>query len=87
MLIKVLFFASSRDITGVSSSNVELDDSTTNTIQTLLQEIYRQYPELQAAMSNKTSRYSIALNKSYVTANEMLKDQDTVALLPPISGG
>lgn len=83
MKIKFLFFAASRELTGVTQHEAVLDDNVvfgTENIASYLKEIF---PELDILRDNM----SIAVNQVYVKENHDLKDGDTVAILPPISGG
>jgi molybdopterin converting factor subunit 1 len=87
--IKVLFFASAREAAGdISSATLELDDSTEANTQALRQKLAEAYPGL-AAMVQDEENLTLALNEEYVTCGQILplKDGDTVALIPPISGG
>eukprot|EP00531_Pseudo-nitzschia_arenysensis_P005839 CAMPEP_0116120516 /NCGR_PEP_ID=MMETSP0329-20121206/3214_1 /TAXON_ID=697910 /ORGANISM="Pseudo-nitzschia arenysensis, Strain B593" /LENGTH=89 /DNA_ID=CAMNT_0003614285 /DNA_START=88 /DNA_END=357 /DNA_ORIENTATION=+ len=85
--IKVLFFASAREAAGdVSKANLELqDEATTQSLRTKLAEVYPSLAEMVLDEDNLT----LALNEEYVTSGQVLplKDGDTVALIPPISGG
>lgn len=79
MRIKVLFFASFREIVGTNSLELDVDDgeTTANIFATLCE----QYPLLQQGS------VAMAVNKTYITDATQLKDGDELALLPPISGG
>ncbi len=77
MQIEVLFFGSLKDITG-EASLLLADAKDTDTVQEQLQ---KRYPALAAA------KYFTALNKEMITANKTLREGDTVALMPPFSGG
>jgi molybdopterin converting factor subunit 1 len=79
MRIKVLFFASFREIVGTNSMELELADGATTA--NVFATICEKYPLLQQGS------VAIAVNKSYITDTVKLKDGDEVALLPPISGG
>ena len=86
--IKVLFFASAREAAGgVSFADVELPvgSATTTTLRRKLAEIY---PDLESMVVDEDN-IALALNEEYVTAGQELglKSGDTVALIPPISGG
>lgn len=84
MSIKVLFFASAREAAGVSEIDVPLP-SDTNDLRKLLAEMY---PGLKSLVLDEDS-ITLALNEEYVEAGSApsLKAGDTVALIPPISGG
>ena len=86
--IKVLFFASAREAAGdISFADVELPatNATTTTLRRKLAEIY---PDLESMVMDEDN-ITLALNEEYVIAGQdlSLKSGDTVALIPPISGG
>jgi molybdopterin converting factor small subunit len=77
MSIKVLFFGSLTDATAIPS--LEADDlMDTDTVKRYLEE---KYPAL------KPAKYFIAVNQKMIQHNTTLKPGDTVALMPPFSGG
>lgn len=86
--IKVLFFASAREATGyVSQIDLQLTVAQANTkdLRKILAELY---PKLAATVLDEDS-VTLALNEEYVPPGQelSLKAGDTVALIPPISGG
>lgn len=85
--VQVLFFASAREAAGnISSTDLELDTgSDTGILRNRLAELY---PKL-AHMVLDEDNLTLALNEEYVTSGQILplKNGDTVALIPPISGG
>jgi molybdopterin converting factor subunit 1 len=86
--IKVLFFASAREAAGdVSSANFELPAGRADT-GTLRRKLAETYPELSSMVMDEDNM-TLALNEEYVTSGQVLalKSGDTVALIPPISGG
>ena len=86
--IQVLFFASAREAAGnITSTYVELDASGADTA-VLRKKLAEQYPKL-ADMVLDEDNLTLALNEEYVPSGEILPLQknDTVALIPPISGG
>mmetsp|Transcript_10637 Transcript_10637/g.22437 ORF Transcript_10637/g.22437 Transcript_10637/m.22437 type:complete len:92 (+) Transcript_10637:172-447(+) len=87
--IKVLFFASAREAAGgVTKTTMEFEASDEANTQSLRQKLARQYPKL-ADMVQDEENLTLALNEEYVTSGQVLplKDGDTIALIPPISGG
>jgi molybdopterin converting factor subunit 1 len=81
MRVKVLFFASARELTGETDIHLDLQPgATTGEIPELLMSIY---PDLDM----KRDRMSIAVNKVYCREPTELKEGDIIAILPPISGG
>lgn len=86
--IQVLFFASAREAAGdISNTTLELAEDEANT-QSLRQKLASVYPKL-ASMVLDAENLTLALNEEYVTKGQVLplKNGDTIALIPPISGG
>ena len=86
--IRVLFFASAREAAGdISKTSLELAADEANT-KSLRQKLATLYPAL-ADMVQDEENLTLALNEEYVMSgqNLPLKDGDTIALIPPISGG
>jgi molybdopterin converting factor subunit 1 len=85
--IQVLFFASAREAAGnISSLELELDaGADTGTLRKTLAERYTNLAPMVLEEENLT----LALNEEYVICGQIirLKTGDTVALIPPISGG
>lgn len=82
MKIKVLFFASARESTGVTQAEIELAESaTTEDLKKVIQETY---PRLSF---EKNTNLKLAINRRYVTEITVLRDRDEVAVIPPIAGG
>lgn len=77
MEVQVLFFGSITDITIVNEVKVASCTDTDSLMAALLQ----QYPALAS------KKYFIALNQKMIQTNSPLKSGDTVALMPPFSGG
>lgn len=77
-MITVLFFAGIREEVGMDQLQIEKQDITVSQLKEYLQTEY-QLSSLQQVM--------VAVNESFVTEDETLKDQDTVAFIPPVSGG
>ncbi|MBK8349238.1 MAG: MoaD/ThiS family protein [Saprospiraceae bacterium] len=77
MTIKILAFGQISEITGTSDWTVE-NVQDTDHLRVLLEE---QYPSLIGL------KYSLAVNKEVTHQNTLLNQGDTIALLPPFSGG
>ena len=75
MAIKIIAFGQIAEITGRELS-IEASD-----ITVLKAALQIEFP----ALAEK--KYAIVLNKKLVTENRELNDNDTVALMPPYSGG
>ena len=79
--VNVTFYSYFRELTGVGSRAYEV--AVDSTLGDLLQTIHAQFPEL-ARMSRATL---LAVGVEYQTAAYILRDQDEVALFPPVQGG
>lgn len=77
MEIQLLAFGQIIDITGKSIWKMSGIENTEDLIKNLEQE----FPALRNA------RYSIAVNKKIIQENITINENDTIALLPPFSGG
>jgi len=80
MHIKILFFGIVRDVTSRNTLDMEID-SNINLEQfvVLLREKYTGFP--------KIDNFTIAVNEEYVEKEFVLKANDVVAIIPPVSGG
>lgn len=84
--VKVLFFASAKDATGISQTSLSLEDGAHTT--TFRKVLATKYPSLADTVLDEDS-LTLALNEEYVQTGAVisLKEGDTIALIPPISGG
>jgi molybdopterin synthase sulfur carrier subunit len=77
MEIHLLTFGQITDITGKSAwKMVGIKDT-----NELIKNLEEQFPELPS------TNYSIAVNKKLIQENTAFNENDTIALLPPFSGG
>jgi molybdopterin converting factor subunit 1 len=85
--IKVLLFASAREAAGnVSEVSITMEDNAnTSLFRKMMAE---KYPNLANMVLDEDS-LTLALNEEYLPSGEVinLKNGDTIALIPPISGG
>lgn len=86
MEIRVLFFASARESAGTSQETIDVDDGCNST--DFRHVLAQKYPSLAETVLNETA-ITFAVNEEYVQSGQVvtLKNNDTVALIPPISGG
>ena len=77
-MINILFFAHLQDAIGKEKISLEID---TISIADLKKELASQYklPNLDNVM--------FAINEEYASGEDLVKAGDTVALIPPVSGG
>jgi len=80
MKVRVLFFASIRERAGRREVTVSLPDGT------VLDQLVRMIGNEIAPMT-EGERMMLSINGKYASGEEVLRDGDEVALLPPVSGG
>jgi len=81
MKVKVLFFASARELTGETDIMLDLEEGSTSTELPAI--LLAMYPDLDI----HRDRMSLAINQVYCREQTELRERDVVAILPPISGG
>jgi MoaE-MoaD fusion protein len=81
MRVRVLFFGMLKEMVAKSSDSIELRDGAT--LGDLLTHYERQIPQLKESMSS----LALAVNQEYASPDTKLKENDEVAILPPVSGG
>jgi MoaE-MoaD fusion protein len=81
MRVRVLFFGRLKDLAGKSSDVLELADGAS--VRDLLEHYAAQAPRLKESLPS----LAVAVNQEYSGPETLLKPDDEVALLPPVSGG
>jgi MoaE-MoaD fusion protein len=81
MRVRVLLFGMLKDLAGNSSETIDLDDGAS--VRDVLAHYQVQMPQLRAALPS----LAVAVNQQYANPGTKLKENDEVALLPPVSGG
>ena len=80
MDIKTLFFGIIKDITGLNSIEIEVNtDINIEQFVVLLQERFSNFPDI--------GNFTVAVNEEYKEKDYILKRNDIVAIIPPVSGG
>ena len=80
MKLEILFFGITADIAQEKSIQLEIDEGlSVEKLRILLQV---KYPNL-----SNYKNFSVAVNMEYANDDVLLKDSDSVALIPPVSGG
>ncbi len=77
MQVNIIFFGYMSEMTGSSRISVADVEDTDG----LVKRLHDLYPAI------KNAKYLIAVDKQVITENTLLKDDHTVALLPPYAGG
>lgn len=77
-MIKVLFFAHLRDEAGEEAVTMDAAGKTVAELKQMVAQTY-QVQKLDTAMA--------AINEEFAPNEEVIKDGDVVAFIPPVSGG
>ncbi len=80
MKLTILAFGITKDIVGSRTIDLELPENAT--VNELKQTLTNQFPKF-----GDLSSLRIAVNNEYGNTNVVLKENDEVALIPPVSGG
>jgi molybdopterin converting factor small subunit len=90
MEITVRLFAKARDVAGQQVCTVMLpggEHQATTTLGMVLKSVLARFPKLSTVLPG----CSLAVNEEFVPSDTAaafeIKDRDTVAILPPVSGG
>ncbi len=81
MKVKVLYFSSLKDRLKISNEIIDINEKTT--VRSFLQILKERYPQFEKNFDN----VMIAVNEEYANPDQILNDGDTVAVIPPVSGG
>jgi len=79
--VKTLFFASYRDLLGISQLELDLGDGAT------VEDLVRALRGRGAPFDILPPRPAVAVNRSYAGPGEELRTGDEVAFIPPVAGG
>ncbi|AYE51182.1 molybdopterin converting factor subunit 1 [Priestia megaterium] len=77
-MITVLFFAGIKEEIGLDRLIVEKENITVSHLKQYIKSTYPSVP---------FNHCMIAVNENFVADDEILKDQDIIAFIPPVSGG
>ncbi|MDW8544854.1 molybdopterin converting factor subunit 1 [Staphylococcus pseudoxylosus] len=77
--MKLLYFAEIKDI--LERTSEEIDLSYDITVDEFLIDLFERYPQIKA------KQFQIAINEEFVQQDDIVHPNDTVALIPPVSGG
>ena len=80
MQIQVLLFGIVADLIGETSLKMEVSEKTS--VFEFKKALIKSHPKLK----NYTS-FAVAVNETYALDDFILSDKDTVAIIPPVSGG
>ncbi len=77
MSIKVLYFASLKELFGLAEEQVKADGINT------VEELWKQLSDGRGI----SQQVLFSINQEYAEANTLVKDGDEVAFFPPVTGG
>lgn len=80
MKTTLLLFGIATDLIGSSSLAIELPN--TMTVSSFKEFLTKEFPDFK-----KMSSYAVAINESYATDETYIKENDIIAIIPPVSGG
>jgi molybdopterin converting factor subunit 1 len=80
MDIKTLFFGITADLVQHSELQISVDENSSIASYKLI--LKDKFPQLENINS-----YAIAVNEEYANDDAILKENDIVAIIPPVSGG
>ena len=80
MTIKILLFGITTDLLGVS--NLELEVPINCSVTVFKELLLTKHPNLK-----NINTYAVAVNETYASDETLLKENDVVAIIPPVSGG
>lgn len=81
MMLRVRYFASIREETGLREEQVDVPEGST------AEALRRRVQRLHASLSGREKNMLIAVNGSFVEPRHILEAGDEVAFFPPVSGG
>lgn len=82
MQVKILLFATLKDIAGQSQLTLILPDDA-STVADVRRTLVAQYPKMKANLEAAIA----AVNEEYAFPQDTVKNGDTIAFFPPVSGG
>ncbi len=81
MRVRILFFAGLRDLAGKREWEYDLTE------KSILGDLHRRILDDFPALKEMKGAVRLAVNEEYSRMDRPLSDGDTVALIPPVSGG
>jgi len=82
MQVTVLYFAAARDAAGCAEEQVDLPENVTQ-VRELVTWLGRRFPRLAPHLDC----VRIARNEQFAAGDEVISQDDVLAVLPPVAGG
>jgi len=80
MKLKIALFGIAKEIVG--SSELDLTTPEAQSVAGLMDQLRAQYPAL-----GELTSFAVAVNSDYAAEDYRLRENDEIALIPPVSGG
>ena len=80
MQTQVLLFGIVADLVGETSLQIDVNNK--STVADFKKSLTNRYPQLKSYPT-----YAIAVNEEYALDDIILKENDVIAIIPPVSGG
>jgi len=80
-MVKILFFAAAADAFGAAT--IEVDSNGGASVGDLLDRLATSYPASREVLR----RSAVAVNEQYAPRSTPVRPGDTIAIIPPVSGG
>ena len=80
--MEVLLFGIAKDIVGESKIRISADNQLPSSVSELKKMLSETYPEF-----GKLSSLAVAVNSEYAEDGLVLRTEDEIAIIPPVSGG
>ena len=80
-MVKILFFASLKDLVGKSEIEIDLEGKAS--VRDVFQELQIRYPSLK----KYENVLLVAVNQEYSNLDTPISPNDEIAFFPPVSGG
>lgn len=81
MKVNLLFFAVLRDITGSDARELTLDAGSTP------RQVWESLRSSYSKLADYTQPPMVAINETYASPDDPLRDGDELAFIPPVAGG
>lgn len=81
-MIKVLFFAQTKELVGLGELDIENTFETVESLRVVLAERGDKW-----ALALESGKLLVAVNQAIVPMNHIINDGDEVAFFPPVTGG
>lgn len=79
--VRLLYFAALKDLAGVAEEWVELERAAS------VADVTQRLTELRPALAGKLAGVRVAVNETFAAPEDAVREGDTLALIPPVSGG